>query len=115
MTITQETRQVQEDNFTTANRASYVVALGSTDFCKNEVLSSRSYGNTDVLMSVLRSTGNEVVPTDIPLKVFYDYGVEDSFAYRAEKPETWSNWLIISPAVVAIALGVVVCVRRRYR
>ena len=115
MTITQETRQVQEDNFTTVNRASYVVALGSTDFCQNEVLSSRSYGNTDVLMSVLRNTGNEVVPTDIPLKAFYDYGVADSFAYRAEKPEVWSNWLIISPAVVAIALGVVVCVRRRYR
>ncbi len=115
MTITQETRQVQEDNFTTVNRASYVVALASTDFVEDEVLSSRAYGNTDVLMSVLRNTGNEVVPTDIPLKAFYEYSVADGFAYRAEKPEAWSNWLIISPAVVAIVLGVVVCVRRRYR
>ena len=115
MTVTQEERHVQEDNFTTINRASYVVALSSTDFVKNEMLSSRAYGNTDVLTAVLRGTGNEVVPTDIDLKAFYQYEIADSFAYRAEKPQVWATWLIISPAVIAIAVGVVVCVRRRYR
>ena len=115
MTVTQEERHVQEDNFTTINRASYVVALSSTDFVKNEMLSSRAYGNTDVLTAVLRGTGNEVVPTDIDLKAFYQYEIADSFAYRAEKPQAWATWLIISPAVIAIAVGVAVCVRRRYR
>ena len=115
MTVTQETRQVQEDNFTTINRASYVVALSSTDFVKNEMLSSRAYGNTDVLTAVLRGTGNEVVPTDINLKAFYEYEITDSFAYRAEKPQVWAAWLIIAPAAISLVAGVVICVRRKYR
>ena len=115
MTLTQEERHVQEDNFTTINRASYVIALSSTDFVKNEMLSSRAYGNTDVLTAVLRGTGNEVVPTDVDLKAFYEYEIVDSFAYRAEKPQVWAVWLIVAPAVIAIAVGAVVCIRRRYR
>ena len=115
MTVTQETRQVQEDNFTTVNRASYVIALASTDFLVNEMLESRAYGNTDVITSTLRNTGNEVVPTDIDLKAFYEYGVEDSFAYRGVKPDVWSIWLIATPAAIALIVGVVVNIRRKYR
>ena len=115
MTVTQEERRVQEDNFTTINRASYVVALSSTDFVKNEMLTSRAYGNTDVLTAVLRGTGNEVVPTDVDIKAFYEYEIVDSLAYSAEKPLVWAAWLIIAPAIVAIAVGAAVCIRRRYR
>ena len=115
MTVTQETRQVQEDNFTTINRASYVISLASTDFVNNELLESKAYGNTDVITSVLRTTGNEVVPTDVDLKAFYNYAVEDSFAYRSVKPDVWSIWLIVTPAVIALVVGVVINIRRRYR
>ena len=115
MTVTQEERHVQEDNFTTINRASYVVALSSTDFVKNEMLSSRAYGNTDVLTAVLRGTGNEVVPTDVELKAFYQYEIVDSLAYKEANPQAWTAWLVIFPAVTVITVGVVVCVRRRYR
>ena len=115
MTVTQESRQVQEDNFTTVNRASYVISLASTDFVKNELLESKAYGNTDVITSVLRTTGNEVVPTDVDLKAFYNYTVEDSFAYKAAKPDVWSIWLIATPAALAIVVGVVINIRRRYK
>ena len=115
MTVTQESRQVQEDNFTTINRASYVISLASTDFLKNELLESKAYGNTDVITSVLRTTGNEVVPTDIDLKAFYNYNVTDSFAYRAVKPDVWSVWLMATPAALALIVGVVVNIRRRYK
>ena len=115
MTVTQESRQVQEDNFTTVNRASYVISLASTDFVKNELLESKAYGNTDVITSVLRTTGNEVVPTDIDIKAFYNYNVDNSFAYRAAKPDVWSVWLIAAPAALALVVGVVINIRRRYR
>lgn len=115
MTVTQETRQVQEDNFTTVNRASYVLALASTDFVKNEILESKAYGNTDVITSALRNTGNEVVPTKIDLKAFYEYEVGDSFAYRSVKPDVWSIWLIATPAVITLAAGIVVNIRRKFR
>ena len=115
LTVTQETRQVQEDNFTTINRASYVISLASTDFVTNELLESKAYGNTDAITTLLRNTGNEVIPTDVELKAFYDYAVNDSFAYRAVKPDVWSIWLIATPAVIAVVAGAVINIRRRYR
>ena len=115
MTVTQETRQVQEDNFNAVNQASYVIALSSSDFARNEILESRAYGNTDVLTSTLRNLGNEVVPTNVDLKAYYQYEVEDTLAYSSIKTDAWSKWLIISPVVVALVAGVVVNVRRRYR
>jgi hypothetical protein len=115
MTVTQETRQVQEDNFTTVNRASYVLALASTDFVKNELLESKAYGNTDVITSALRNTGNEVIPTDVELKAFYNYSVEDTFAYRSVNVGAWSICLVAVPAVLALVVGVVINVRRKFR
>lgn len=115
MTITQEARQIQEDNFNAVNRASYVLALSSTDCLRNEILESRAYGNTDAITSALRNTGNEVVPTNIDLKATYVYSVGNTLAYNSAKPDAWSRWLIISPAIIAIAIGVVVNVRRKYR
>ena len=64
---------------------------------------------------MLRTTGNEVVPTDIDLKAFYNYNVTDSFAYRAVKPDVWSVWLMATPAALALIVGVVVNIRRRYK
>ena len=115
MTVTQETRHIQEDNFTTINKASYVIALASTDFVKNEILSSRAYGNTDALTAVLRGTGNEVVPTNIPLKSFYEYGIEDQRAYAAANPMAWFWCLVLIPPIAAAITGIVINVRRKYR
>lgn len=115
MTVTHELRSVQEDNYTTINRGSYVVALASTDFLKNDVLESTAYGNTDVILSTLRSTGNEVVPTNIPLKSFYEYGIEDQRAYATANPMAWFWCLVLIPPIAAAITGIVINVRRKYR
>ncbi len=115
MTVTHEMRSVQEDNYTSVNRGSYVVALASTEFLKNEILDSTAYGNTDVVLSALRNTGNEVVPTNIPLKSFYEYGIENEKAYLLSKPEVWFWCLILIPPIAATVTGTVITVRRKYR
>lgn len=115
MTVTQEARQIQDGNFSSINKASYVISLASTDFLKNEVLDSTAYGNTDALLSTLRNTGNEVVPSDTPIKVFYDYTVADDAAYVSENPNTWFRCLVWIPMLTAFVIGAVVTIRRRYK
>ena len=115
MTVTQELRQVQEDNFNAVNRASYVIALASVDFLGNDVLNSTAYGNTDVVLSALRNTGNEVVPTNVDLKAIYVYNIDDNKAYNANNPTAWTRCLIIIPAILIFGIGLVVNIRRRYR
>ena len=115
MTVTQETRQVQDGNFSSVNQASYVLALASTEFLTNDVLNSTAYGNTDVILSALRNTGSVALPADIELKAFYIYEVEDNKAYQSVKPDTWFKCLLLIPTVAIFAAGVVITVRRRYK
>lgn len=115
MTVTQELRQVQEDNFSAVNRASYVISLSSSDFLKNDVLDSTAYGNTDVVLSTLRNTGNEVIPTNVDLKAIYVYDMANNKAYSTHNPTVWTQCLIIIPAVLIFGVGLVVNVRRKYR
>lgn len=119
MTVTHELRNVQEDNYTTVDRPSYVLALSSTDFVTNEVLESAAYGNTDVILSVLRNSGNEIIPVNIPLKSFYDYGVAEDAkgvaAYESSNPTVWFWCLTLIPPVTAFAVGAVILIRRKYK
>lgn len=115
MTITQEERQIQESNFNSINRASYVIAMASTDFVKNDVLDSAAFGNTDVILSAMRNAGGEAVPANVTIKAFYIYDVEDAVAYASARPQVWMWCLVLIPPVVAAVVGTVVCIRRRYR
>ena len=115
MTITQEERQVQESNYTSVNQASYVIALASTDFVRNDVLTSSAYGNTDVILSALRNTSTEVVPTNVELKAFYIYDITDEDVYARSGVEVWFICLVAVPAAVALVVGTVINVRRRYK
>ena len=115
MTITQEERQVQEGNYNSVNKASYVLALASTDFVKNDVLTSTAYGNTDVVLSALRSTSTEIVPTDVQIKVFYIYDMADNAAYAQSGADIWMTCLCVVPPVVLATVGIMVITRRKYR
>lgn len=115
MTITQEVRNVQEDNLTTITQSSYVLALASTDFCTNAVLDSAAYGNTDVILSALRNTSSEVVPTNIDLKAFYEYEMADDAAYAENAPTVWLYCLVAIPTAVIFIVGAIVTIRRKYR
>jgi hypothetical protein len=115
MTVTQESRHIQQSNLTSVNRASYVIALSSTEFLENDCLNSTSYGNTDVVLSALRNTGSAVVPANIDLKGFYEYEIKDDFALKSQNPSAWVYALSITPAILALAVGIAVNVRRKYR
>ena len=115
MTVTHELRYVQEDNYTTIDQPTYVISLASTEFLTNVVLDSTAYGNTDVVLSVLRNTGNEIVPVNVPLKAFYEYNVQSNAAYVKSNPMVWFWCLTIIPPVAALIGCVVVTVRRKYK
>ncbi|MBR3686909.1 MAG: Gldg family protein [Clostridia bacterium] len=115
MTISQESKQIQETNLTSVTKSSYVLALASTDFLTNEVLDSKSYGNTDVLLSALRNTGNETVATDLSLKGLYVYEIKDEAAYKDCNTSAWLYCLVLIPPVLVFSAGVVITIRRKYR
>ena len=115
MTVTHELRYVQEDNYTTIDQPTYVISLASTEFLTNDVLDSTAYGNTDVVLSVLRNTGNEIVPVNVPLKAFYEYNVQSNAAYVKSNPEVWFWCLVAIPPVAALVTGTVITVRRKYK
>lgn len=115
MTISQESKQVQETNLTSATKSSYVLALASTDFLTNEVLDSKSYGNTDVLLSALRNTGNETVATNLSLKGLYVYEIKDEATLKDCNTSAWLYCLVLIPPVLIFSAGVVITIRRKYR
>ena len=117
MTLTRESRMVQETNYTSIDQSSYVISLASTAFLKNDVLDSAAYGNADVLLSALRRTGVEAVPANIKLKAFYVYEMEDIMTdkqYQSQR-NTWLVCLTVIPAVTAVTVGTFVVIKRRRR
>ena len=115
MTITQEEHNVQVNNYSSVDFASYVIALSSTDFLKNDVLNSTAYGNTDVILSTLKNTSHEVVPTSVEIKGLYKYSVEDEFAYKSVNTTAWIASLSLIPFVLVLGTGSVICIRRKYK
>lgn len=114
-TVTRETRSIQEDNYSTINDSSYVMALSSTEFISNELLASTSYGNTDVLLSVLRNTGKEVIPVDVEFKPFYVYDIDSKALASVSSDSALLICLAALPSLCIFAWGAVVVIRRKHR
>lgn len=114
MTITHEMRDIQEDNYNTVDDASYVFAVSSTSFFKNEMLESDAYGNTDILLSVFRQTSREVIPVNLNFKAFYVYEMTEP-AIQTENSDKVIAAFAIIPAAIVLVVGVFVTVRRKYR
>lgn len=117
MTITRESRSVQETNYTSVDLSSYVLALASTEFLSNEILDSSAYGNTDVVLSALRQAGTEVVPANLKMKAFYIYTIEHPEGTEALDSEatTWLVCLTSIPALICVTVCTFVLIRRRTR
>lgn len=107
MTVTRESRMVDNTN----EDYSYVLACGSTDFLSSTLLLSNVYGNTDVMLSALRSMGKELVPVGITHKPFASTTIESLTTAQANR---YTIVLIVIPAVASLVAGVYVLVRRRY-
>lgn len=114
MTITHESRNIQEDNYNSVDDASYVMACSSTDFFKNSSLESSAYGNTDVIMSVLRQTSREIIPVNLSFKAFYDYEMTSNTIQTANA-DKYIAILAIVPALAIFTFGIVVNVKRKHK
>lgn len=114
MTITHESRDVQEDNYTSIDNASYVFAVSSTEFFANQLLDSDAYGNTDILLSALRQTSREVIPVNLNFKAFYVYEMSEP-AYQTQNSDKVIAAFAVIPTVIVLVCGVVVTVKRKYR
>ena len=126
MTVTSESHIVGEGSgYTNSNLVSYVVAIGSTEMVSNAFLSSKSYGNVDLMLETLRSIGKEVVPTGMSkeneFRSLYESTMTETSAstgeyYYTKKGNTiWTVVLTLLPAVCFAAAGVVVLVKRKVK
>ena len=115
MTLTRENRFIGEgQGYTNINDASYVCAVGSTEFASNAVLSSNAYGNTDLLLEVLRVIGREIEPVGIKLKPMYSAVAEPQVVLEA-KPMNKTVLLTVLPVLTFAISGIFVLVRRKFR
>ena len=112
MTVTREERQTQESSYSAISEASYVVACSSVDFISEAILSTSSYGNNDVILSVCRSIGQEPVPVGLDLKPFADTSIDLITSADATQ---YTVVLTVIPAITALVCGIVIIVRRKNR
>lgn len=126
MTLSAEPRTVSEGmGYTTVNQPSFVCAVGSTDFAKNALLGSTSYGNTDALLSILRYVGREVNPVGLSFLALYDMQIDTEQHMQTDSTTgatsiapgiiTWTVVLAVLPALTMTVTGVVVLVKRKTR
>ncbi len=126
MTLSAERRTVGEGmGYTTVNQPSFVCAVGSTEFAKNALLGSTSYGNTDALLSVLRYMGKEVNPVGLSFLALYDMQIDEEQHMHTDSTTgatsiapgiiTTTVILAVLPALTMTIAGVVVLVKRKTR
>lgn len=115
MTITNEENMIGEGSgYTYATEVAYVCAVGSVKMVSNAMLQSDTYGNSDALLSVLRSMGTEVEPVGLSLKVMHQDAIDEE-VHSAAAATAWTVVLVALPVVAFAIAGVVVLVRRRAR
>ena len=107
MTVTRESRMVDNTN----SDYSYVLACGSTQFASEDMLQSTVYGNTDVLLSAMRSMGKELVTVGLDHKPFASTDIDTITTQQANQ---YTVVLTAVPAAIIFGLGIFVMVRRKY-
>ena len=91
---------------------SYVLACGSPAFAASEFLQSNAYGNTVFLEYAFRTVGQESVPVGLTFKTLNDSTMDTVTTKDATQ---YTVVLTIVPIVIALAVGVVVLIRRKNR
>lgn len=115
MTLSSESRIVQQGSSDTQglNIPSYVAVCASTEMVSDELLTSASYGNTDLMLACLRGLGREIIPVDIPFKALPELEM-DSRAYTKGGATATTICLAAIPAAICFGIGIYVCVKRKY-
>ena len=117
MTLTSEERTVQETNYMTKDDRSFVGVCASTEFASDALLDSAVYGNADVLLSLLRSMGRELVPVKtLEFKGFKKYEIDaEKSGLTSDRKVGITVAFTLIPAVLCAGAGIAVSVRRKYR
>lgn len=119
-TLSVESRLINEGKgYTSVENNSYVCAFASTTFADDVLLLSNTYGNTDVLLQILRTVGREVVGVGLEFEPMYEAEMTQSNTstgqayYTAKGNIARTVVLVLLPALTATGLGIWVLVRRR--
>ena len=112
MTVSVELHQTPENAYISLSDASYVIACGSTEFTDQALMESNAYGNTDLMLSALRTVGQEPVPVGIGFKAFADKTID---TVTTEEATRYTVILTVIPPVLALAAGIFIIVRRKNR
>ena len=112
MTLSVEHRTIREHNYSNIDAASYVLACGSTEFASEDLLQSNSYGNTDFLLTALRSMGREPVPVGLMFKPFADDTIDTITTADATQ---FTVILALAPLLICTVTGAVIIIRRKHR
>ncbi len=113
MTVTEQERLVSEGiGYTNAEMNSYVCAIGSTEFVSDAFLSTNAYGNTDLLLLMLRQIGKPDARVDLNFKELYDSQMNSKLQAQMN-PTALTVVLVALPAVAFACAGVVILSRRR--
>ena len=94
------------------DRSSKVCVFGSTDFAGNDLLRSNAYGNTDLLLEIMRTMSGETFAVGINYKRLHQTAMGEGY-YTDGGNRGRAVALALIPAVVAASLGIWVLVRRR--
>ena len=112
MKVSVEQRITQESNYSTIDEASYVIACGSTQFASKALLDSSAFGNTDFLLSAMRTVGSEPVPVGLLPNPFSDRDIDDITTVEATR---YTVILALVPLFATAITGIVILVRRKNR
>lgn len=96
----------------TAERNSKVCVFGSTDFTADDLLRSSAYGNTDLLLEIMRGMSRDTRAVGFAPEWLHQSGMGSNY-YSESGNRAWAAVLAIIPAAAATGLGVFVLVRRR--
>ena len=93
-----------------AGGSSYVGVFSSIDFGTLNYMQSAVYGNSDTLFSLLEKTGDVHTPGGLTIKPFESYVIS---TITTSEMLMWTLTLSITPAVVILAVALVVLIKRR--
>ncbi len=107
MTISRQVKIVNNEYY-----YSYVLAAGTVSFDDSQWTMSNVYANEDVIYAALKQFGRENVPSGIEFKEYANYDIEDMTTSEANS----AALLLITVIPVTFAVvGLVICIRRKYR
>ncbi len=104
VTVSREARYIDNIQY-----QSNVFAVGTPLFAADEFLKS-TYGNSDILYTMMRAMGKKQVPIDLDFKVFEDHALD----ITTKEAWTWSGVITFALPVIAVAAGVVIWLRRKH-